>query len=346
VRIGIANDVPTIAESLRRIVSLRPDTQVIWVAKDGAEAVMMCAKDTPDLILMDLIMPRMDGVEATRQIMAKTPCAILVVTSSVGTNAQRVFEAMGHGALDAVDTPTLAPEKSRAPAAALLAVIDRIAKVNSSRGDRVVAKPAAPPVRPMSRGGGLVAIGSSAGGPAALAKVLGGLPRDFPAAIVIVQHVDERFAISMADWLHQVSPLPVRVVDEGDQLIPGTVLLASTRDHLVLKTADRIGYSPEPVDFVYRPSVDVFFQSVAQKWRGDVVGVLLTGMGRDGAVGLKALRDKGWHTIAQDRASSAVYGMPKAAAEIDAAVEILALDKIGGRLAQMFLPPTAAMVKR
>jgi two-component system response regulator WspF len=345
VRIGIANDVPTIAESLRRIVSLRPGTQVIWVAKDGAEAVTMCAKDTPDLILMDMIMPVMDGVEATRRIMASTPCAILVVTSSVGTNAQRVFEAMGHGALDAVDTPTLAPEKSRAPAAALLATIDRIAKVNATRSERLAPKPPAPPVRPMSRAGGLVAIGSSAGGPAALAKVLGGLPRDFPASIVIVQHVDERFAIGMADWLHQISPLPVRVVGEGDPLVPGTVLLASTRDHLTLKHADRLGYTSEPADFVYRPSVDVFFQSVAQRWRGDVVGVLLTGMGRDGAAGLKALRDKGWHTIAQDRASSAVYGMPKAAAEMDAAVEILALDRIADRLARMFAPAAAAVGK-
>jgi two-component system, chemotaxis family, response regulator WspF len=344
VRIGIANDVPTIAESLRRIVALRPGTQVIWIAKDGAEAVTMCAKDTPDLILMDMIMPVMDGVEATRRIMASTPCAILVVTSSVGTNAQRVFEAMGHGALDAVDTPTLAPEKSRAPAAALLATIDRIARVNASRSERLIAKPP-PPVRPITRAGGLVAIGSSAGGPAALAKVLGGLPRDFPASIVIVQHVDERFAIGMADWLHQVSPLPVRVIAEGDALVPGTVLLASTRDHLTLKHADRLGYTPEPADFVYRPSVDVFFQSVAQRWRGDVVGVLLTGMGRDGAVGLKTLRDKGWHTIAQDRASSAVYGMPKAAAEMDAAVEILALDRIADRLARMFVPAAAAVVK-
>jgi two-component system, chemotaxis family, response regulator WspF len=346
VRIGIANDVPTIAESLRRICSVRPGTQVVWIAKDGAEAVTLCAKETPDLILMDMIMPVMDGVEATRRIMASTPCAILVVTSSVGTNAQRVFEAMGHGALDAVDTPTLAPEKSRAPAAALLATIDRIAKVIATRSERVVDQRTPAAVRPMSRTDGLVAIGSSAGGPAALAKVLGGLPRDFPASIVIVQHVDERFAIGMADWLNQVSSLPVRVVAEGNQLAPGTVLLASTRDHLTLKTGDRLGYSPEPADYVYRPSVDVFFQSVARTWRGDVVGVLLTGMGRDGAVGLKALRDKGWHTIAQDRATSAVYGMPKAAAELDAAVEILALDRIAGRLARLFQTPSAAVAKR
>jgi chemotaxis response regulator CheB len=197
----------------------------------------------------------------------------------------------------------------------------------------------------MSRKRGLVAIGSSAGGPAALAKVLGGLPRDFPAAVVIVQHVDERFAIGMAGWLNQISTLPVRVIEEGDPPVPGTVLIASTRDHLVLKSTDRLGYVPDPADLVYRPSVDVFFQSVAKEWRGDVVGVLLTGMGRDGAVGLKTLREKGWHTIAQDRASSAVYGMPKAAAELEAAVEILALDRIGSRLARIFQPVPSAAVR-
>jgi chemotaxis response regulator CheB len=149
----------------------------------------------------------------------------------------------------------------------------------------------------------------------------------------------------MADWLNQVSPLPVRVIDEGDQPVPGSVLLASTRDHLLLKSADRLGYAPDPADLVYRPSVDVFFHSVSREWRGDVVGVLLTGMGRDGAVGLKTLRDKGWHTIAQDRASSAVYGMPKAAADLDAAVEILALDRIAGRLTGIFRPVSSAVVR-
>jgi two-component system, chemotaxis family, response regulator WspF len=327
VRIGIANDVPVMAESLRRIVSMRPGTRVVWIAKDGAEAVSMCARDTPDLVLMDMIMPNLDGVEATRQIMARSPCAILVTTSSVGSNSQRVFEAMGYGALDAVDTPTLASDGARL----LLSTIDRLSRVMTSRSGTYTA-PSITALQPALACNALVAIGSSAGGPAALAKVLTGLPRNFGASIVVVQHVDERFAASLADWLNRLSPLPVRVAEEGEAPLPGTVLLAGTRDHLTFKTATRLGYTPEPTDHVYRPSVDVFLQSMVRMWRGDAVGVLLTGMGRDGAVGLKAVRGKGWHTIAQDQATSAVYGMPKAAAEIGAAVDILPLDRIAARI--------------
>ena len=124
----------------------------------------------------------------------------------------------------------------------------------------------------------------------------------------------------------------MRVAAEGDRPTVGDVLLAGTNDHLTLKTADRLGYTAEPVDYVYRPSVDVFFHSACRLWRGDVVGVLLTGMGRDGALGLKALRDRGHYTIAQDQATSAVYGMPKAAATINAAVDILPAGRIASKL--------------
>jgi two-component system, chemotaxis family, response regulator WspF len=178
----------------------------------------------------------------------------------------------------------------------------------------------------------LVAIGSSAGGPAALAVLLRGLPRSFPAAIVIVQHIDGRMALGMAEWLGHHCVLPVRVAAEGDKPTGGHVLIAATADHLVLKSSDRLGYTEEPRELVYRPSVDVFFQSVRRRWRASAVGVLLSGMGRDGAIGLKALRDHGCHTIAQDEASSAVYGMPKAAAAISAAVEVLPMSHIAPRL--------------
>ena len=178
----------------------------------------------------------------------------------------------------------------------------------------------------------LIAIGSSAGGPHAVSVILGALPADMPAAVVIVQHVDEHMAAGMAEWLGSQSAMPVSVAAEGDRLVAGRVLLAGTADHLVLKSAERVGYTVEPRDYVYRPSVDAFFHSVVKHWRGDVVGVLLTGMGRDGAIGLKALRDQGRYTIAQDEATSAVYGMPKAAAKLQAAVSILPLDQIAPRL--------------
>jgi two-component system response regulator WspF len=183
----------------------------------------------------------------------------------------------------------------------------------------------------------LLVIGASSGGPAALTKLLSGLPKDFPVPIVIVQHMDEQFASGMADWLGQHAPWPVKIAQANDRLAVGTVWLASAREHLILKRSETLDYVTEPAASSYRPSIDVFFQSVNRFWHGSAVAVLLTGMGRDGALGLKALRDKGHHTIAQDAASSAVYGMPKAAAELRAAVEILPLDRIAPRLCEIFL---------
>jgi len=342
-RIGIVNDLPMAVEALRRALAQQPAHRVAWVAYSGAEAVSQCAADTPDLVLMDLVMPGMDGVEATRQIMARSPCAILIVTVSVGANAGRVFEAMGHGALDAVDTPALGSGDVRKGAAPLLAKIDTIGRLIGDRGPRHVVE------APRAAGSGawrpLLAIGASAGGPAALATLLAGLPRDFGAAIVMVQHVDQQFAPGMADWLNQQSPLPVRLAREHDAPMIGSALLAGSNDHLAFKSPERMGYTADPVDEVYRPSVDVFFHSVCEWWRGDAIGVLLTGMGRDGARGLKALRDKGCYTIAQDEASCAVYGMPKAAAALGAAVDILPLDRIAAKLVQAIAgrsPPSGA----
>jgi len=265
--------------------------------------------------------------------MAATPCAILVVTVSVGANSVRVFEAMAQGALDAVDTPALEVGNLRESAASLLAKIDTVSKLIGEKNIPLNGKKdsAGYPSRP-ARQKCLVAMGASAGGPAALAKVLSGLPKNFPAAIVVIQHVDQQFAAGMAEWLSKDSTLPVRVAEEGDCPARGIVLLAATSDHLVLKAADRLGYTSEPQDYVYRPSVDVFFESVNLRWRGTAVGVLLTGMGRDGALGLKALRSKGHYTIAQDQATSAVYGMPKAAAAVAAAVDILPLENIAAKL--------------
>ncbi|RUL77565.1 chemotaxis response regulator protein-glutamate methylesterase [Dyella choica] len=330
-RIGIVNDSTLAVEALRRAVATQREHQIAWIAFNGEDAVVLCAKDTPDLIFMDLIMPGMDGVETTRRIMAATPCAILIVTGNVGANASRVFDAMGWGALDAVDTPTFESMESGrvAPLMAKVAIIGRL--IGEKRADQALRRRTSnhAPARQ------LVAIGASAGGPAALSAVLAALPAHFPAAVVVIQHVDPQFAPGLADWLNQHSTLPVRLAMEGDQPLAGTVLLASTGDHLQLKDTQLVGYTPIPRDYPYRPSINVFFESITYHWPGKAVGVLLTGMGRDGALGLKSLRDKGCHTIAQDQATSAVYGMPKAAAALDAATEVLPLDRIAPRLIEL-----------
>ncbi|WP_223458306.1 MULTISPECIES: chemotaxis response regulator protein-glutamate methylesterase [unclassified Pseudomonas] len=333
-RIAIVNDMPMAVEALRRALAFEPAHEVVWVAGNGAEAVRQCAQDTPDLILMDLIMPVMDGVEATRRIMAETPCAIVIVTVDRQQNVHRVFEAMGYGALDVVDTPALGAGNAQEAAAPLLRKILNISWLIGDKGNRPRPTPA--PLRSTGSRQSLIAIGSSAGGPAALEVLLKGLPHNFSPAIVLVQHVDQVFAAGMAEWLSSASGLNVRLAEEGEPPQSGTVLLAGTNHHIRLLKNGTLAYTAEPVNEIYRPSIDVFFESVASYWNGDAVGVLLTGMGRDGAQGLKLMRQQGYLTIAQDQRSSAVYGMPKAAAAIDAAVEIRPLDKIAPRLLEIF----------
>ncbi|CAD6540940.1 chemotaxis response regulator protein-glutamate methylesterase [Paraburkholderia metrosideri] len=332
-KIGIVNDMPLAVEALRRALAARHDYDVLWIAQDGQQAVDFCTAQRPDIVLMDLVMPNVDGIEATRRIMARAPCAILIVTVDVGANAWRVYEAMGAGALDAVDTPSLSGPDAHKSIATLIAKIDRIGALVKERHAPGAATGAASLGMATTRDTPLVAIGASAGGPAALATLLAGLPKDFPAATVIVQHVDASFAAGMADWLNQQSALPVRIAMEGDRPQAGVVLLAATDDHLHLKLPAVLGYTRAPEETPYRPSVDVFFHSVVARWPARAVGVLLTGMGRDGAIGLKAMRTKGYHTIAQDQATSAVYGMPKAAAALDAAAAILPLPRIAAALA-------------
>jgi two-component system response regulator WspF len=326
-RIAIVNDLALAREVLRRLVGSVPGYTVAWTAENGEEAVRKAADDRPDVILMDLVMPVMDGAEATRHIMATAPCPILLVTSSVSGNFNLVYRAMGFGGLDAVNTPTLGPDGTVRDGEGLLARISKLARAQHAPA-AAVAGPRPPPATPEPNLPPVLALGASTGGPDALARVLSALPHGFPAGVVLVQHIAADFAPSLARWLQGQSLLPVRVAREGDTIQPGAVLLAGTNDHIVLRPDRRLAYSTDPADYPYRPSVDVFFDSLASVWPRPGVAVLLTGMGSDGARGLLRLRQLGWHTIAQDQASCVVYGMPRAAADLRAACQVLPLAMI------------------
>ncbi len=321
-KIAIVNDMVLAVEALRCTLARDRSHELAWIARNGAEAVSLCERSKPDLVLMDLMMPEMDGVEATRHIMARTPCAIMVVTADVDRYASSVFEAMKAGALDAVNVPVFGSSANETAACPLLTKIDTIARIVLDR-------------KPKDCADRLIAIGASAGGPPALARILATLPGDFSAAVVIIQHMDIEFAPGLVRWLEQQTALQVRLAREGDWPQVGTVLLAGREHHLVFTGPTRLGYARVPADSFHRPSIDVFFKSIVRHWHGDAIGILLTGMGRDGVEGLKSLRESGCHTIAQDEATSAVYGMPRAAIERQAASETLPLHEIGPRLMKL-----------
>jgi len=336
-RVGIVNDQRLATEALRRIVLSDPDHQVAWTAVDGNDAVQKCQADLPDVVLMDLVMPVMNGAQATRQIMQRTPCPVLVVTATVSGNYALVCEALGYGAYDAVCTPTLgdlSPQQAGADLLRKMNSVDQIRRQTDPGAQRQPASPCAACAGPGTDTSDvpLVAIGASTGGPQALETIISAWPADFPAAVVVVQHIGADFAGSLAQWLSERSHLPVRPVVPGDAPQPATVLVAATNDHLVLNKQRHFTYRTEPATSPYRPSVDTLFESLADNWPAPSIAAVLTGIGRDGATGLLRLRQCGWYTIAQDQATSVVYGMPQAAAELGAAKRILPLQHIANHI--------------
>ncbi len=343
-RVAIVNDVPLTSEALRRIVLSDPRYQIAWLAADGEEAVRQCLRDRPDVVLMDLVMPRVNGAEATRRIMQEAPCAILVVTAGVATNYHLVCEALGHGAFDAVSTPVLGSRSPAEAGAELLGKLSAVDRINR-RLTQMPPTPSPPapvsPFRCCSSRVPLVALGTSTGGPLALAAILGALPADFSGAVLVVQHIGLEYAGCLVDWLRMRCSLTVRAANAGDQPEAGTVLLACSADHMVLTPDRALNYVSDPADYPYRPSVNVLFQSLARNWPAPGLAVLLTGIGRDGAQGLLALQEAGWRTIAQDEATSVVFGMPRAAIEIGAARHVLPLQQIGPFVCQHLRPSPA-----
>jgi two-component system response regulator WspF len=315
-KVGIVNDSRMAAEILRRIVTSLPEFTVAWIAYSGEEALTRCAEARPDIVLMDLIMPGIDGVETTRRMMKTTPCVILVVTATTVGNRDMVFEAMGCGALDAVNTPALGSGPGLEGADTLIQKLRTVSRLVVHRESRPRVNASGndgPP--PDDSGFPVVAIGASTGGPQALAETFSHLPAEFPAIVLVVQHVDAHFTPGLAAWLQHYSRMPVAIARHGERLSPGGVWLAGGKENLVYRKGTAF-YEAPAADAVHSPSID---------------------MGRDGAAGLLAMRKSRALTIAQDEATSVVYGMPKAAAELGAAAEILPLSEVGPRISQAVL---------
>lgn len=329
--VAIAHESAGTVTALRQVVAAIRDWRVNWVASDGATALARCLADRPDLLLVSPALPGTSIAETTRRIMRDAPCLVVLVVRDRQAQAAAVFEAMGAGAIDAVAAPAVGADGH------LTGIDECVRRLRSAArlaGQRPDARPAAPlaslaPRLPM------VAIGASTGGPAAVATVLSRLPATLEAPVVVVQHVDAQFAPNLVAWLDGQTQLSVTIAASGARPSPGIVAVTGANDDLVLTAGFDFAYRKPRDGTFYHPSVDVFFQSAAAHWPEPGVAVLLTGIGRDGAEGLLALRRKGWHTIAQDERSSVVYGMPKAAAELNAAVEILPVDGIGAAIARV-----------
>jgi two-component system response regulator WspF len=327
-RIAIAHANPRAVATLRAVLDAERHVEIAWIAVDRFETIHRCETDSPDLLLLALDLPPLDGVVAARRIMAESPCAIVLLSDGAQRSLPGLYDAMIGGALDVVSGSLTDGDRS-------LAIESLLQKIG------VVARLIGRSGAPQQRAGEpalhvsvdrLVALGASTGGPHALGQVLSGLSRDLPAAVVIAQHMDAGIAPSFAEWLMRSTGFPVRIARSGDRPVVGEALLAATDAHLVLTASGTLRYQTEPTETPYCPSVDVFFHSLAVHGPARSVAVLLTGMGQDGAQGLEALRRACWLTLAQDRDTSVVYGMPRAAAEAGAAKQVLPLDRIAGAI--------------
>ncbi len=343
VKVLVVDDSPTARELLVRVLST-PDIQVIGTASNGKEAAECVERNRPDVVTMDIHMPGMDGIEATRRIMETTPVPIVIVSAAWDPQeVEMTFRAMEAGALALVRRP---PGHGHPDHGA--AVSELVQKVRLMSEVKVVrrwfrARTIAPDARikPVDLRTDareridVVAIGASTGGPPVLQTVLNGMPREFPAPLLIVQHMAPGFLPGMLGWLRETSTLQLSIASHGEPALPGHAYFAPDGRHMGIRNDGLITLTDGEREHGARPSVSYLFRSVAQTYSGNAAAVLLTGMGNDGAREMKLLREKGAVTIAQNKESSAVYGMPAAAVELDAAIYVLSPEQIPAALAGM-----------
>ncbi len=339
IRILIADDSELTRIVLRDLLSQDADLEIVGEVNNGRAAVEQTARLKPDLVIMDVMMPVMGGLEAVAEIMAATPTPILMLSAKTDPQDSRsAFAAVKLGALDVMAKPSGVATKAFSQIASQLIVkvktLSRIRVIHHYRVQRPKLEKAtvALPVGPRR----ILAIGASTGGPKAVLQLLQELPGDLDAAVLIVQHIADGFAPGFAAWLNRESALSVRLAESGSELQPGTVLVAPNKAHLTLKS-NRIVLEDSPPLHNCRPAVDAMFHSLAgQQLAAETVAVLLTGMGTDGAAGLEALKKQGAYTIAQNEASCAIFGMPRAAIERGAVTQVLSLEQIAEVVCRLF----------
>jgi two-component system chemotaxis response regulator CheB len=333
-RVVVCDDSPAFTEALRRFLERDPALDVVGAFHSGEALVAEAGRLAPDLVIVDLEMPGMSGEEAISRLMSEQPVPILVLSAHAGPGSGRGAEALAAGALETMQKGGLRLDRpSDVWATAVRGRIKRLAAIQLHRRNpaiRAVQPPASGLRSVVSRTARAVVVGASTGGPPALASLLGSLPRDFPIPIVVVQHMPVGFIDGFAEWLDRTIALPARVAEAGKRASPG-VWFAPDDAHLTLDASLRFDTDAHGGDGTHRPSVDVLFKSAAALAE-EVVGVVLTGMGRDGGAGTAAIRQAGGHVIAQDEETSAVFGMPRKSAEAGAD-QVLPLHEIAGALA-------------
>ena len=332
VRVLIVDDSLVAREMLASILSSDPDIEVVGQAKDGVEAVAMVAQLRPDLVTMDIHMPKLDGLRATEKIMAYTPTPILVVSSSVrGEGVGSAFDALAFGALEVIKKPEprewVDLQRIGREVIRKVKVLANIKVITHIGGRREQQSAPAVPIGRRTRKRNVVAIGSSTGGPSALLAVLGRLPVDIKVPVLVAQHIADGFVPGLVGWLNAGCAIDIVVAEEGVSPQPGTVYFATTGSNMTVSGGE-IRFRTPGRGQLYIPSADTLFESVARFYGKNSVAVLLTGMGADGAAGMKVLHDVGAVTIAQDEATCVVFGMPKSAIDLGGASLVLGVNDI------------------